>query len=216
MNIYQALAARRTIRDFAPQAVSREITERILEAGLRAPSHDHMRDWHFVIVNDPALRAELAGRFSGERTKAEIDKLLDGWKMTDACQRAMYLDGIPKQASMVLSAGLLVVPCFGQTTPVLAAKQSLHELNGLVSIWACIENILVAAASEGVQGVTKIISTPAEADHVRSVLGVPADYEIPCYLAMGYPAEDATWIEQIPVTLSERLHADTWDSSHRS
>jgi len=112
---------------------------------------------------------------------------------------------------MILDAGALIVPSFVQQGTLLDAKESLHELNAFASIWAVLENILVAAASEGVFGVTKIISRPSETDHVRSTLGIPAEYEIPCYLAMGYPKEDAFVPKQLSVDVGERFHIDRWD-----
>jgi len=210
MNVYEAIAARRTIRDFAPKPVGRGVLRRILDAGLKAPSHNHLREWYFVLVEDQARREALARFFFTERTEAELREMLDGWGMTDDRQVAMYLEAIPRQASMVLGAAALLVPCFRQRSELLAAKKGLHELNAFASMWAVLENVLIAAASEGIQGVTKIISTPEERDHVRKTLCIPDDYEIPCYLPIGYPAEDAIWHEQLAVSAEERLYVDRW------
>lgn len=76
-----------------------------------------------------------------------------------------------------------------------------------------IGNILIAAASEGVLGVTKIVSTPAEATHIRNVLAIPEDQEMPCYLALGYPSKDAVIHKQVPVDPKERISIDRWSSS---
>jgi nitroreductase len=127
-------------------------------------------------------------------------------------QRAMYRDAVPKQAEMLLHAGALVIPCFQESESLLGEKSSLHELNAFASMWAVIENILIAGASEGVHGVTKIISTPTERDHVRTTLAIPESYEIPCYLALGYPHEHTFRPEQIPVRLEERIHINRWPS----
>ena len=210
MNVYEAIAARRTIREFDVRAIGRNVLLRILDAGLLAPSHDHLRDWHFVQVEDRELRAKLTGFFLVDRTEAELREMLDGWGMTDDRQSAMYLEGIPRQASMLLGADVLLIPCFRQRSDLLGLKESLHELNAFASMWAVLENVLVAAASEGIQGVTKIISRPEERDHVRGTLGIPEDYEIPCYLSLGYPARDAVWHEQIPVRAADRLYVDRW------
>jgi nitroreductase len=43
MDIYQAIATRRMIRDFEDRPVPFETLRRILDAGLKAPSNDHMR-----------------------------------------------------------------------------------------------------------------------------------------------------------------------------
>lgn len=210
MNVYEAIAARRTIRDFAPGPVEFDVLRRILAAGLKAPSHNHLREWHFVIIQDAGVRGKLVSFFNCGRTEDELRELLDGWGMTDERQYAMYFDAVPKQTAMVLAAGALVVPCFRQRGNLLGAKKSLHELNAFASIWAVLQNVLVWAASEGIQGVTKIISEPEETDHIRAVLEVPVEYEIPCYLALGHPAEDAYEAEQLEISLEDCIHFDRW------
>ena len=211
-DVYEAIATRRTIRDFNDRLIARDVLLRILDAGLKAPSHNHLREWHFVVVDDPHQRARLVRFFHKEWTKDDLEAWMDECGMEDERQRAMYADGVPKQTAMVLDAGALVIPCFRQRGPLLGEKRSLHELNAFASIWAVIENVLIAAASEGIQGVTKIVSTPKERDHIRKTLGVREEYEIPCYLLVGYPAGDAVWNEQIPINVEERFHMNRWNS----
>jgi len=210
MDLHEAIEARRTIREYGEQPIERETLLRILDAGLKAPSHNHLREWQFVLVNDMARRELLARFFFTKRTEMELRDMLDGWGMTDDRQYEMYFEGIPRQASMVLGAPVLLVPCFRQEGNLLGAKKSLHELNAFASMWAVIENLLVAAASEGIHGVTKIISRPEERDHVRATLGIPEDYEVTCYLPLGYAAADAVWHEQLTPKVEDRLHIDEW------
>ncbi len=210
IDIYDAIRTRRTIRDFDDRPIERETLLRILGAGVKAPSHNHLREWRFILVEDSVQREKLVRFFLKERTDEELKEMLDDWGMTVESQYTMYFDAIPKQGRMLLSAGALIVPCFRQRGDLLGPKESLHELNALASIWAVIENLLVAAASEGIFGVTKIISTPEERDHVRATLGIPDDYEIPCYLPIGYPTENAVWHEQVPISADECLFVDRW------
>lgn len=52
MDIYDAIYNRRITRDFQDKIVPDEILERIINAGLQAPTHDHLRNWEFVILKD--------------------------------------------------------------------------------------------------------------------------------------------------------------------
>lgn len=63
MEFYSAVYARRTIRDFTDEPVDPEVLRRILAAGLRAPSNDHLRKWEFVVVTDHALIDQLLKRY---------------------------------------------------------------------------------------------------------------------------------------------------------
>jgi nitroreductase len=53
-------------------------------------------------------------------------------------------------------------------------------------VWACIENILLAMAAEGLYGVTYI---PYETSSIKKILDVPRDYEVAAIIPMGYPTD---------------------------
>lgn len=52
MELYDAIYSRRIVRDFKEQTVPDDILEKIINAGLQAPTHDHLRNWEFVIIQD--------------------------------------------------------------------------------------------------------------------------------------------------------------------
>jgi nitroreductase len=56
---------RRSIRKYSSEPVSEEVKTKILEAGRQAPSAVNAQPWHFIVVDDPALKKRLAstGRF---------------------------------------------------------------------------------------------------------------------------------------------------------
>ncbi|SCY49740.1 nitroreductase family protein [Butyrivibrio sp. INlla14] len=60
MELFEAINQRKTIRDFENEVISKEILEKIISAGLKAPTNDHMRDWQFVVVTDKDVAVRLA------------------------------------------------------------------------------------------------------------------------------------------------------------
>ena len=60
MKVMEAIAERRSIRNFSDRPVEEEKLLRVLEAGRLAPSARNMQDWKFVVVKDPVLRRRLA------------------------------------------------------------------------------------------------------------------------------------------------------------
>lgn len=56
---------RQSVRGYADRAVAREVIERCLEAARVAPSACNSQPWFFVVVDEPSLRAEVAGRLKG-------------------------------------------------------------------------------------------------------------------------------------------------------
>ena len=208
MNVYDAINARRTVRDFKDQEIDFEIIKRILDAGVKAPTNNHMRQWEFIVINDKARRLEVINKIHKNTSKEDSINIVDDWKLVDQVQREMYIEAIPKQYQMLLSAGCLIIPCFQQSGPLLEPK-NLSALNSFASIWCCIENILVAAASEGIMGVTRI-PFDNEIEHIRTILNIPEDYYFPCYLALGYPDETAKPAIQHTVNITERIHFNKW------
>ena len=60
METWDALRARRNVRQYTGQPIAREDLERILEAGRRAPSAQNWQPWHFVVVTGREQLTELA------------------------------------------------------------------------------------------------------------------------------------------------------------
>lgn len=50
MNVGQAVATRRSVRDFLPTPVPGELIRRVLEQALRAPSGGNLQPWHLHVV----------------------------------------------------------------------------------------------------------------------------------------------------------------------
>ncbi len=208
MDIYEAIATRRTIREFEEREVPNEVLERILDAGLKAPTNNHLRSWEFVVVSDKAVRAQILESIPQTVSKERVEEILTAWDLTDERQRDMYFNAIPKQYAMLYRAGALILPFFKQETPLLAPKV-INDLNGFASMWCCIENILLTAAAEGLFGVTRI-PFGGEIERIRTVIGHPQNYVMPCYLALGYPAKDAVRTEQYRFTAREKIHKNHW------
>ena len=51
MELYEAIAKRRIVRDFKDEDVPLATVEKIIGAGLKAPTHDHLRNWEFVVLH---------------------------------------------------------------------------------------------------------------------------------------------------------------------
>lgn len=59
-------------------------------------------------------------------------------------------------------------------------------------------------------GVTRI-PFDAEQAAFRQCLGVPDDYIVPYWLALGYPQEGARRAKQVEIDIEGRIHSNHWD-----
>ncbi len=60
MEVFETLAARRSVREFTRDPVSPALLERIVDAGRLAPTARNEQPWEFVVVTDPRRRRQLA------------------------------------------------------------------------------------------------------------------------------------------------------------
>lgn len=65
METWDAIRARRNVREFSEQPVNPDDLDRILEAGRLTPSSRNWQPWDFVVVTDRGRLAELAGVWRG-------------------------------------------------------------------------------------------------------------------------------------------------------
>ena len=205
MDFYEAVSRRRSVREFEPKAVENEKLLRVLTAGLKAPSHNHLREWEFILLRDLEQRKRVVEAGAKAEDTTDKKKLEETTRsLSDSLQKKMYLKALPVQKRMLLSSPELLVACF-RMRKQLEECQTLYDLNNFASAWACIENILLAMAAEGLYGVTYV---PSETSSLREILRTPSDYEIAVLIPIGYakPYE----VEQKTVSSSEKIHIDKW------
>jgi len=203
MEFYEVVNKRRSVREFQSKPVEADKLQRIPEAGLKAPSHNHLRKWEFILVKDLEQRKKIVdqGVMARDYTGQEVERAtrtMTNW------EKEAYLKALPVQKRMLMSSPELLIVCFRMRRPFKEFK-TLYELNNFASVWACIENILLAMAAEGLYGVTFI---PRGTAPLKELLGIPDDYEAATLIPIGYPQE--YFVKQKPVSLQEKIHHNKW------
>ena len=60
MSLHEALYTTRAMRRIKDDPIPEEVQKRILDAAIRAPSGGNAQNWRFLLVDDPAVRGQLA------------------------------------------------------------------------------------------------------------------------------------------------------------
>lgn len=205
MELMEALEKRRTVRDFLDKPVPEEVIKKALYAGLKAPSYNHQKQVYFTLVRDPELRL---GLIAAEGMKDEVSETFKAAlkKEYEKLAQEMYMDAIPKQNKMLKYAPEVLVVSY-KPKKAFAQSRTPADLNCHAAVWACIENILLSLAEDGVFGTTMVPdNTPA----MKEVLGMPEELEIAVLLPFGYMSPDFRIIPQKEVSVEEALHIDRW------
>lgn len=199
MEFYEVINRRRTIRDFVDKKIPKEILERILAAGLKAPSSDHLRQWEPVVLTDRGLIEAVA---------KDVHPYSCNIVKPVSPQQEMFKIAFPRQHTMLSTAGGLILPYFRQTSS-LYKPENVYTLINYGAAWALIENILLAATAEGL-GCAIHIPVGGEMQSVQKVMNAPKDYMLPAIIAVGYPAEDAQVPSQVPAEVDKKVHWNKW------
>jgi len=74
MDLFETVAARRSIRRYQNKPVEKEKLTRILEAARLAPSADNRQEWRFVVIQERRTIEKLGDAVCGQRfvTKAPV------------------------------------------------------------------------------------------------------------------------------------------------
>jgi len=203
LDFYEVVGKRRTVREFQSKPVEEEKILRVLDAGTKAPSHNHLREWEFILIKDFDQRKRVVdlGVTARDYVHAEVKEMT---KSMSDWEKEAYLKALPVQRRMLMSSPELLIVCFRMRKP-FSQCATLYELNNFASVWTCIENILLAMAAEGLYGVTFI---PRQTAALKKLLGIPEDYEVATMIPIGYPSD--YFVKQKPVSLREKVHYDKW------
>ena len=110
METWDAIKARRNVREFEDRPLPEEHLERVLEAGRRAPSSRNWQPWDFVLVTDREQLKELAKVWQGAGhvadSAATIALVLPQTDDAGERDRAQYDLGQATMAMLIAAADL--------------------------------------------------------------------------------------------------------------
>jgi nitroreductase len=110
VDVWDALRARRNVRDFEDRPIPDEDLHRILEAGRRSPSSTNQQAWDFMVVTERERLRELAGVWRYARhvasSAATVALVMPASADADARETFQYDLGQVTVSMMVAAAGL--------------------------------------------------------------------------------------------------------------
>lgn len=207
MELYEVINKRRTTREFLKKEVDFDTIKRILDAGNKAPTWDHNRNWQFIVLRTDEEKEyafeyakKMAAKFDAERYL----NMPRPYPIT--LGQKMYGYAVPKQFTMLADAPYVIIPLF-------RAKQLngdyVSKLNPFATIWCVIENIFLAATAEGLSCSMRI-PLNEEHDIVKRKLKIPPTYMIPVFIGIGYPDPNEPVLEQYTTDIEKQIRFGKW------
>jgi len=173
---------RRTVRDFDPRPVPREVIEACLAAAGSAPSGANQQPWHFVAVVDPAIKRRI--RIAAEAEEREFyerrapEEWLEALKPIGTDWRKPFLETAP-----------WLIAIFVQKWSRAADGSRVKHYYPSESVGIA-TGILITALHRA--GLATLTHTPSPMGFLNEILGRPPDAERPFLLLVaGHPAPGA-------------------------
>jgi nitroreductase len=172
MNVFDAIARRRSVRRYRPDAVPDDTLARVLEAGRLAPSGHNRQPWRYVVVRNPRRRRALAD------AAAPHNNFIAEAPVVLAFLGFLAYDGAP--APDARTRGSWTWDMYIRYNVAIAAAY-----------------VTLAATAEGL-GTCWINNYDEE--RVRAVLSVPDGYALVCLMTLGCPAEKPAARARLPLS----------------
>ena len=180
---YEALATRRSIRDFDPKPIATEVIERLLTAACNAPSAHNQQPWRFSVILDESDKARLA-QSMGEALRD--DRILDGIDPDDAQAE------VDRSYDRITGAPVVVVFCLTMEDMDRYPDEYRSRAEYLMAVQSVAmagENLLLMAHAEGL-GACWVCAPLFTQDVVREVLDLPSSWEPQGMIILGHPAHE--------------------------
>lgn len=179
---YQEMNRRRSVRDFSPDPVPREMIELAVRTASTAPSGAHRQPWRFVIVGDPAIKREIRVAAEAE----EHESYVGGRMPPDWLEALTPLGTSWEKPYLEIVPWIVVV--FEEMWGIdpEGAKRKNYYPKESVGI-AC--GLFIAALHT--MGLATLTHTPSPMAFLSRILSRPPNEKPFILFPVGYPAPDA-------------------------
>ncbi|MEK7264799.1 MAG: nitroreductase family protein [Pseudomonadota bacterium] len=178
---FEEMSRRRTVRDYRSDPIPLEIIETCIAAAGRAPSGANHQPWHFAVVGDPKMKAEIRAAAEAEERAFYAGRAGDEW-----LEALKPLGTDPNKPFLEDAPWLIAV--FAQKRGGADPGQSLknYYVNESVGI-AC--GLLIAALHHA--GLATLTHTPNPMSFLTEKLRRPSTEKPYLLVVTGRPQKDA-------------------------
>ncbi|MEO3861082.1 nitroreductase family protein [Acrocarpospora sp. B8E8] len=175
MDIFEALYTTRAMRRVKPDAIPADVQERILDAAVRGPSGGNTQGWRFLLLDDPAVKAEL-----GPLYRQALGVLFE------THYKPMREKGDPQALSVLKSAQHLADHF--EAYPLMLVAFTRNDPSG-GSIFPSVWSAQLAARAFGVGSALTTVLGLFHGEEAMRILGVPEGkgWQLACTVTFGYP-----------------------------
>jgi F420 biosynthesis protein FbiB-like protein len=192
LSFAELVRGRRSVRQYRPDPVPRELVERALEAARWAPSPHGRMPWRFVVLTRPEAKARLANAMGEEWTR---QLSLDGDPPEIVARR------LARSHERVRETPVCIIPClYLEDLDVYPdpLRQEAERTMAIQSLGAAAQNLLLAAYDLGLDAGWLCAPLFCQ-ETVRQALDLPATLYPQAILTLGYAAQEPKRRDRLPL-----------------
>ena len=175
---HEQMDQRRSVREFSPDPVPREVIEDLVRAASTAPSGAHRQPWRFVAVGNPSLKTRI-------REAAEKEERLSyGGRMPPEWLEALAPLGTNSDKPFLEIAPWLVI-LFRQDYGIAESGERIRNYYIPESVGIAAGMFITAVHQAGLVTLTH---TPSPMRFLQEILGRPPNEKAYLLLPVGYAA----------------------------
>jgi nitroreductase len=154
--------------------VARGLIEASLKLAVQAPSGSNSEPWHWIVVSDAGLRAELAALYRRSFRSAAASPHFASRLFSDDPERSAVQQQVADSATYLAEqlhhVPVLVIPCIAGRPPPTAAEQSGFWGSIIPAVWS----FMLAARTRGLGTAFTTVHLHHERE-AADILGIPYD-----------------------------------------
>ena len=204
-DLWESIYTQRAIRYWLDKPVPRELLEKVIESGSKAPSGSNLQPWVFLVIDESETRQRIANALSDVYENGPLKELIaQGQLVEDKSQRLM-MNGAKAFFSKLSKAPAIIVPCLYQ---LASPTEDPRCLEAGSSIYLAVQNILLSARGLGLGTLMTTAHTLID-DGLRSACALPQDAYPVALIPIGYP--DANFGPTKRKGLDQILRWNSWN-----
>lgn len=196
IGLFEAIYSQRQVTHYKPDSVPRHLIDKVIEAATKAPSGNNSQPWHFAVVTDPTLIAEIGRHYRemwlqimGAEPEPDESKV-----HKNARYLAHHMHEVPVMIFVCVdhSRGFVVpgMPSRRPGDPIVRGRYAS-------SVWPAIQNLFLAARALGL-GTRITMSHSRREPEIKALLGLPEYIETVVLTPLGYPARGFGPTDRVP------------------
>ncbi|MEC9247455.1 MAG: nitroreductase family protein [Pseudomonadota bacterium] len=204
-DIFEIMHTMRAMRRLKPSPVPKEMIDKILDAGIRAPSGQNTQPWAFLVIED-----DEGKRFFGDRYHYWLaERFGDVLKITDNTKVGRNIAAARHLAEKMHEVPVIIMAMGLRDWPFKVPKEQRVGLAppSYGSVYPCVQNMLIACRALGLGASLTTMHQMFEPE-IHDYYQIPENYGVVSVIPVGFPSGKFGPVSREPI--STKTHYGKW------